>query len=192
MPREAARNEIARAVDNGIEYVTYECPFKDGEVEKSVTVTVPSNAAQFQTWVLSLPVVVKNDKGEDTENEMLVQAYDRWLGATVTAAKAAEREAAAAESTIVKRDGKEFDLLNMKDKGKGLDSQENVKFASALVNQAYMQAGMFGWDGVVSGKGTSAPQSAFVVARRKLIEAGKVTLVGDGKDHEKMLKPVAA
>ena len=182
MPREAARNEIGRSTREGIEYVTYECPFKDGEVDKSVTVEVPASPKDFQTYILGLPVA---------EDSPLVQAYDRWLGATVTAAKAAEREAAAAESTVVKRDGKDIDILSMKS-DRGIEDPENVKFAAALINASYMQSNAFGWDGKTSGKGTSAPQNAFVVARRKLVEAKKAELVGEGPDHTKMLKPVAA
>jgi hypothetical protein len=69
-------------------------------------------------------------------------------------ARAAARTAVAAESTIVKRDGKEVDIMKIP-----------VKNAVAAINAAYTEVAALG------GK----PGTAFSASRRKLLEAGKVT-----------------
>ena len=177
MAREAKRELVGESVVNGVKMVSYKCPFEDANVEKDVTVTVPADAVAFQAFIAQ------------TAGDDLTTQYDRWLNATITAAKAKLREAVAAESTIVKRDGKDVNVLSMRSK-EGMDDPANVKIACAVINAAYMQSNAFGWDGQASGKGTSAPQGAFVVARRKLVEAKKATLRGEGAEHQRMVVPV--
>ena len=177
MPREAKRDNVGTKTENGISFTSFACPFMDDEVEKSVTVTVPSTALDFKTFLNSL------------DSDGLVAVYDRWVSAEIVAAKAAKREAQAADSTVVKRDGKDVDVLSMRS-DKGIEDPSNIKLACAVINAAYMQSNAFGWDGVTTGKGTSAPQNAFIVARRKLMEATKVKYTGDGKDYQKMVIPV--
>ena len=177
MAREAKRELVSESVVDGIKMVSYKCPFEDAGANKDVTVLVPADVSAFQAFI-----------ARQTGDSLTTQ-YDRWLGATITAAKAALREAVAAESTIVKRDGKDVDVLAMRS-DKGLEDPQNVKLACAVINAAYMQSNAFGWDGVTTGKGTSAPQNAFIVARRKLSEAKKITLRGEGTEYQKMLIPV--
>ena len=183
MPREAKRELVGSSVVNGINMVAYKCPFEDADTQKEVTVTVPADASAWQTLVLGLT------------GENLDTAYSRWLGAVITAAKAELREAVAAESTVVKRDGKDVDVLAMRNvvelgnAERNMSDAANVKLACAVINAAYMQANAFGWDGIKSGKGTSAPQNAFIVARRKLVDAKKGTLKGEGTEFQKMVIP---
>lgn len=178
MPREAKRELVGSSEVNGIKMVAYKCPFEDADTQKEVTVTVPADSTAFKLFIAS-------ESGDSLETQ-----YDRWLGATITAAKAALREAVAADSTIVKRDGNDVDVLSMRVPEVGMNDQQNVKIACAVINAAYMQSNAFGWNGVITGKGTSAPQNAFIVARRKLLEAKKAQLKGEGTEYQKMVVPV--
>lgn len=177
MPREAKREKLSESLENGIAMVTYRCPFMDNEVEKTIDVTVPANAGVWQSFVARLT-------GDPLETQ-----YSRWLGAVIVAAKAAEREAAVAESTFVKRDGKDIDVLSMRS-DKGMEDPQNVKLACAVINAAFMESNAFGWNGIIKGKGTSAPQNAYIAARRKLVEAKRVQYKGEGEEHQRMVLPV--
>src|SRR3990167_4108511 len=121
MPREAKRDNVGTKTENGISFTSFACPFMDDEVEKSVTVTVPSTALDFKTFLNSL------------DSDGLVAVYDRWVSAEIVAAKAAKREAQAADSTVVKRDGKDFDVLSMRF-DKGIEDPSNIKLACAVIN----------------------------------------------------------
>lgn len=67
-------------------------------------------------------------------------------------ARAAARESIAAESTIIKRDGKDIDLMD-------LPVEKAIKAVNAMFT--------------LSAETGGEPQNAFVVTRRKLLEAGK-------------------
>lgn len=123
----------------------------------------------FLKWVGTLPETselagkreVKDSQGEisKVQNPSQEQVYEFWAYATDMRERASVRIAVAAESTVIKKDGKEIDLLAL-----DTDPVKAIKKACAAVNAAY------GLVAVVGGE----PQAAFRATRKKLMEAGSV------------------
>jgi len=127
---------------------TFEISVKDREKEVKAQFTAPSNPDAFKTWVAGLG------------GEPLQKAWELHMYAADLKARAAARESVVAESTIVRKDGKEIDLLLL-----GMDGKADFNRSVAIVNAAYAQAGIIGGE----------PNRAFVVARRKLLEGKHAT-----------------
>lgn len=88
-----------------------------------------------------------------TTEDNVKDAFNKWQYAQNLAERATVREAVAAESTVIKVDGKDVDLMALP-----------VKSAMLAINGAMaIQA--------ATGK---EPQNAFLVARRKLVESNKL------------------
>lgn len=105
--------------------------------------------ASFKEYVKGLSDTPATPDGTSaTEN-----VYNLYLRSADLAARAQARDSVAAESTIVRRDGKEIDIMAIP-----------LKNAVGAINAAYAEVAMLG------GK----PGGAFSAARRKLIEAGTV------------------
>lgn len=119
----------------------FEISVKDRENTVKATFDACKDAASFPAYIGSL-------KGEQLET-----AYGWYIYAADLKARASAREAVATDSTIIKRDGKEIDLMKLP-----------VVKAMAAVNAAFGLAASVGGD----------PQGAFVATRRKLLEAGSV------------------
>lgn len=91
--------------------------------------------------------------------EAVEEAFNKWSYAHSVYERASVREAAAAESTVIRVDKKDVDLMLLP-----------VKSACLAINGAYaIQAATVTKENP-NGK---EPQAAFIVARRKLIESNK-------------------
>jgi hypothetical protein len=121
---------------------------KDRDETRPAKFEFCKDAASFKPWVASL-----SDTPDKDGDSPAGRVYELALYAADLKARAAAREAVAAESTIVKRDGKEIDIMKLP-----------VERAVGAINAAYAEVSMLG------GK----PGGAFAASRRKLLEAGTV------------------
>ena len=94
-----------------------------------------------------------SDKKDGDKPSQVENVYDLYIYAADLKARAAARESITVDSTVIKRDGKEIDLMKLP-----------VEKAVAACNAAFGLAAATGGD----------PQNAFVATRRKLLEAGGV------------------
>lgn len=127
---------------------TWQISVKDREETRTATFVACKGAGSFKSFVNGLAEKAVKE-GEDSALETV---YGLYMYAADLKARAAAREAVAVDSTIIKRDGKEIDLMKLP-----------VEKAVAAVNAAFGLATVVGGD----------PQNAFVATRRKLIEGGK-------------------
>lgn len=189
MPKAAERRTIETKLVDGVNLVTYEVDVKQDEKVKQAQYTVPATLADFQALVSKLENVEKIKDGEREVASPLATIFQRFMYGVDVAARQDVRESIASDSTVIKRDGKDVDVLKM-----DADAVKALRKACASVNAAFMLASSTGWDGDPenTAKGSGAPQRAFIVAREKLIEGvevefggAKVTLkaaVTQGKD----------
>lgn len=127
---------------------TFEIEVTDREVKKLARFDALGTADDFAKGVAA--AVAAHTK--DPKDEGLIDIHALYLYAADLKARAAAREAVRAESTVIKRDGKEIDLMKLP-----------VEKGIAACNAAFVIASTVGGE----------PQSAFVTTRRKLLEAGK-------------------
>lgn len=128
---------------------------------------VPATPADFRAYVMSLPDAILGEDGEYSgELADVHQAY--WSGFDMKL-RADKRESSAAESTVIKVDKNSIDLMELP-----------LNKAVLAINGVYA---------VAQATGKEA-QKAYEVARRKLLEAGKVEEVDMGGTT--MLKVKAA
>ena len=133
---------------------TFGITVKDREVSRESSFDACKDFPSFKAYVASL-----SDKAPaEGEASPLENVYNLYLYAADLKARAAAREAVAVESTIIKRDGKDIDLMKLP-----------VEKAIGAVNAMYTLAASTGGE----------PQNAFVATRRKLIE-NKVATDKDG------------
>ena len=124
---------------------TFQIEVTDRDKKVPAKFNACKNAASFKSYVAGL-------NEEQTEN-----VYQLYLGMADLKARAQARESVAVESTIIKRDGKEIDLLKLP-----------VEKTVAACNAAFAMAAVVGERGL----------GPFAAARHKLIEAGKVVDAG--------------
>lgn len=133
---------------------TMQITVKDRETTRDATFQACKDHTSFKAYVASL-----SDKAPaEGEASPLENVYNLYLYAADLKARAAAREAVATESTIIKRDGKDIDLMKLA-----------PEKAIGAVNAMFALAATTGGD----------PQGAFVATRRKLIE-NKVAMDKDG------------
>ncbi len=133
---------------------TFQISVKDREETRTATFTACKGAKSFKGFVNGLAETAPKE-GEDSPLEVV---YGLYIYAADLKARAAAREAVAVDSTVIKRDGKEIDLMKLP-----------VEKGVAAVNAAFALAGTVGGD----------PQNAFVATRRKLLEA-KIAMEKEG------------
>lgn len=142
--------------DNGVTSL-FRAEFKDRGVDKTVDFNGPSGAKTFKEYVASLSDVRTKDGDKEVESDM-EWAYGEFMYALKTHAIQSEREQVAQESTIIKRDGRSIDLMEIP-----------VAKAILVINAGFAMAAAT----------ESEPQTALSAARRKLLENGKVKEVND-------------
>lgn len=129
---------------------TYGITVKDRLETREASFDACKDYASFKAYVSGL-----SDKAPaEGEASPLENVFNLYLYAADLKARAAAREAVAVESTIIKRDGKDIDLMKLP-----------VEKAIGAVNAMFALAATTGGD----------PQGAFVATRRKLIEAKLAT-----------------
>jgi hypothetical protein len=127
---------------------TFEIDVKDGDKAVKAQFKACKDAKSFKSYVQGLGETAAEGEASPLEN-----VFNLYMYAADLKARAAARESVAAESTIVRRDGKEIDIFKLP-----------VERAVGAINAAYAEVAMLG------GK----PGTAFSASRRKLLEAGKV------------------
>lgn len=130
---------------------TFEIDVKDGDKIVQTKFLACKSAGAFKAYVNGL-----SETAPEGEMSQLENTYELYLYAADLKARSAARESVAAESTIVKRDGKSIDIMALP-----------VERAVGAINAAYAEVAMLG------GK----PGGAFSASRRKLLEAGKAVEV---------------
>jgi hypothetical protein len=120
---------------------------------------IPATPEDFLKWVSNLPAEGENKSEEQQKGTLsLEEVYDHFRYSLDLKQRASVREAVAAESTVISRDGKEIDLFTLEPRA-----------MAAVINGAAMQVTLLG------GK----LQKAFEVTRKKALEAG-VLVEGEG------------
>ena len=128
---------------------TFEITVDDRGTERTGRFSACFTWGAFKAYVAGL-----SDKAPaEGEASPLENVFDLYMYAADLKARAALRKSVAVESTIIKRDGKEIDLMKLP-----------LAKAIAAVNAAFGYAASVGGD----------PQGAVVATRRKLLEAGSV------------------
>lgn len=127
---------------------TFSITVKDREEQRPAKFTFCKDAASFKVWLNGL-----SEKADESGSSDVSRVYDLAMYAADLKARAAAREAVAAESTVVTRDGKSIDIMALP-----------IERAVGAINASYAEVAMLG------GK----PGGAFIASRRKLLEAGKV------------------
>jgi len=138
---------------------TFEISLNDRGVTKKATFTACKDAASFKPYVAGLA----DGPGVGGKPSPLDNVYGLYIAMADLKARAQERVVIASESTIIKRDGREIDLLKL----------SNEKAVGA-VNMAYGLAFM---------TGTDAP-AAFIATMRKLVESGRA-LASEPRKNDK-------
>src|SRR3972149_10776071 len=133
---------------------TFGITVKDKDKEVPAEFRFCKDWQSFKSFVQGL-----NDKAPEGEESEMEKCYLLALRSADLAARAAARESVAAESTVVRRDGREIDIMKLK-----------IENAVGAINAAYAEVAMLG---VEPGRGFGP----FSTSRRKLLEAGKVTEV---------------
>lgn len=150
MPR---TRDFAR-IEGNVGYV--ETQMKDGDKQVDVKYSLPATPNAFKAYVASLPDAKVPGDDEAWEGELADVWSMFWSGKDMRE-RASLREQAAAESTIIMVGKKPIDLMAL-----------DVNKAVAAINGTFAVAAATGKD----------PQNAYVVARRKLLEGGKVVEQG--------------
>ena len=130
---------------------TFEISVKDVDKKVTAQFVAPTSPATFKAWVTALSETPPNEGGPSP----LQKAWELHMYAADLKARARARESVVADSTIVRKDGREVDLMLLGDGGKA-DYNRTV----AIVNAAYETASIIGGE----------PSRAFIVARRKLVD----------------------
>ena len=145
--------------DLGNGFIEVVTSVKDGEKTVPLKYQVPKGYKELFAWAVSLPATNEAaGKTDGKQNPSQEWIYHRYCYAADLKERANVRESVAAESTTVMVGGKPFDLLSLSD----------LKAVQA-VNANFL------WS-ATTGKETA---KAAIVARRKLIEAGRA-VEGDG------------
>lgn len=131
---------------------TFSVEFKDRDVPKTATFDGPSSAKTLKAWVQNLSEVEKDGYSE------LGDAYDEIMYALETHAKQREREQVAAESTVITRDGRKIDLMEIA-----------VNKAVLVINAGFAMASAT----------ETTPANALAAARKKWLDSGKVKEVNE-------------
>jgi len=131
---------------------TFEITVKDRDELVKATFDACKDYASFKAYVGAL-----SDKAPaEGKVSPLEDAYERYIYGMDLRARATARESVAAESTVVTRGKERIDIFALP-----------IERAVGAINAAYTEVAMLG------GK----PGTAFVVTRRKLLEAGKAVEV---------------
>lgn len=130
----------------------FKVEFKDRDVSKTAEFTGPSSPKTFKSWVQGLSDVETDGYSEVSD------AYDEIMYALETHAKQREREQVAAESTVITRDGRKIDLMEIA-----------VNKAILVINAGFAMASAT----------ETAPPNALAAARKKWLETGKVKEVNE-------------
>ena len=99
---------------------------KDGDTTKDASYEIPSNASVFRAWVSSLSPSTNVEKPGELE-----KVYEYFQFAVDMKTRASVRESVAADTTLIKVDGKDVDLLAIAPE-KFLIAINGMRGASAL------------------------------------------------------------
>ena len=127
---------------------TFQIEVTDKDKKVPAKFTACSKWQNFKAYVAGL-----GDRAAEGEVSPTEAVYNLYLGMADLKARAQARENVAVESTVIKRDGKEIDLMKL-----------TIEKAVAACNAAFQMAAIVGERGL----------GPFAATRRKLLEAGAV------------------